>query len=271
MSAISRLFADSRGDAPSPEEIALAVAKDFDPELDLAETRAEIERLARPLGDLSREPRDRQVARMAEHLFRRLGFRGNSESYYDPANSLIHHVVARRTGLPLSLSVVLIAVARRAGAVAEPIGFPGHFLARIGGEQGLLVDAFAGGRVVGETELEVLAKQFLGDASKMSPDHIRPVDARALATRIVANLKNAYERRGDHGRALFACDSLVELTGAPEHRRDRGLHALALGSYVAAVDDLAAYLAARPAARDRVSVRVELDRARRARETAAPS
>lgn len=69
----------------------------------------------------------------------------------------------------------------------------------------------------------------------MQDEHTAVVGARAVAVRMLANLKNSHERRGDHARALVVCDRLVDLTGAPELRRDRGMHALALGAMEAGV------------------------------------
>ena len=79
---------------------------------------------------------------------------------------------------------------------------------------------------------------------------------------MLANLKNAHRRQGDYARAMLACDHLVELTQAPEHRRDRGLLAHALRTYGAASEDLAAYLEARPDAKDAHAIGLALEEAR---------
>ena len=96
----------------------------------------------------------------------------------------------------------------------------------------------------------------------LHPSYLEPVDCHTIAVRMLANLKNAHHRRGDYARAMLACDHLVELTQAPEHRRDRGLLAHALRTYGAASEDLAAYLEARPNAKDAHMITLALEEAR---------
>jgi regulator of sirC expression with transglutaminase-like and TPR domain len=95
----------------------------------------------------------------------------------------------------------------------------------------------------------------------LHPSYLVPVDCHTITIRMLANLKSAHRRRGDYARAMLACDHLVELTQAPEHRRDRGLLAHALQTYGAASEDLAAYLEARPDAKDAQIISLALEEA----------
>lgn len=257
---LARLLA--RRDA-AVELAALLIGRDFRPEVDVGACLAELDGLAAPLPKMLRGTPlpEEQAHVLAKHLYETHGFRGNGEDYYDPRNSYLDEVLARRAGIPITLAIVMMAVGRRAGLVVEGIGFPGHFLARIGGPDGVLVDPFNGGRMLGEVELEALTQRFVGDPAHLHPSFLEPVDTRAIAVRILANLKHAHERRANRAGALLAADRLFDLTGAPEHRRDRGLHALALGSHHTALADLQAYLEARPTARDVAAVRAALRRA----------
>jgi regulator of sirC expression with transglutaminase-like and TPR domain len=161
-----------------------------------------------------------------------------------------------------------MAIGRRAGIKVEGIGLPGHFLTRIGGEGGVYVDPFFEGRVVGEGALERLAARFLGTPAKLLPEHLHVVSARSLVVRMLVNLKHAHERRLDHSRALVVSDRLVDLTESSTFRRDRGLHALALGASIAAVEDLEAYLSStRDAPPDELAVKRALARARAGMDT----
>jgi regulator of sirC expression with transglutaminase-like and TPR domain len=110
--------------------------------------------------------------------------------------------------------------------------------------------------------LRTLAAQFLGAEMALHPNYLEPVDCTTITIRILANLKNAHRRQGDYARAMLACDHLVELTQAPEHRRDRGLLAHALRTFGAASEDLAAYLEARPDAKDAHLISAALEEAR---------
>ena len=82
---------------------------------------------------------------------------------------------------------------------------------------------------------------------------------KAIVVRVLVNLQHAHRRRGDFAMAMLASDRLVDITQAPEHRRDRGLLAIALGSYASAVEDLQAYLEARPTAKDAPTIEAALE------------
>src|SRR5262245_3996778 len=111
-------------------EGALHIARDARPGLDAAAVAAELDALAAPLAGrrLGTLPVLGQARALADRLFLDAGFHGNTTNYYDPKNSFLDEVLARRTGIPISLSVVYVEVARRVGVRASPVGFPGHFL-----------------------------------------------------------------------------------------------------------------------------------------------
>ncbi len=246
----------------SYEDIATAIAADHRPDLRLDQVDAALDALA---DTVPGAPEGMAGRTLAQALFGQEGpLRGNADDYYDPQNSYIDAVLERGLGIPITLTVILAAVGRRCGVAVEGVGFPGHFLARVGGPNGVLVDPFSGGRVLEGEDIATLAQRFLGDLSRLRPEHLREVTAHELAVRMLANLQRAHERRGDHGGALISCDRLFELTAAPESRRDRGMHALVLGATESAADDLAAYLDARPAAKDAPVVQRALDRAKAA-------
>jgi regulator of sirC expression with transglutaminase-like and TPR domain len=254
-----------RGELVSPETAALLIARDARPELDVDRELARIDELAAPLGALDpRSPARAQAQALSAHLSENLGFHGNESDYFDPKNSYLDEVITRRTGIPITLAVLSMAIGRRAGIQVEGIGFPGHFLARVGGPEGVLIDPFFGGRVIDDAAVRRLAARMLGSAERLTPAHLEPVGLRPLVVRMLLNLKQAHERLGDHARCLVVCDRLVDLTGAPAFRRDRGLHALALGARAAAAEDLAAYLAGPGGhAEDAAMVRDALERAKR--------
>lgn len=260
-------------DDPAVEVVALRIAVDAHPHLVAEECLALLDDMAAPLQRRVLQaggPEGIAVA-LAERLYGELGFRGNTADYYDPRNSYLDDVLERRTGIPITLAIVLIAIGRRIGVEVDGIGFPGHFLARVGGEHGVLVDPFDDGRVLEEGDVWKLARRFLGDASRLRAEHLQPVTAEGVAARMLMNLKHVHERRGDHAQALLVCDRLVDLTAHPEARRDRGLHAYALGSFAAAAADLGAYLEARPTASDVARLRQILAEARDRKSSALPS
>lgn len=230
------------------EELALEVARDAYPRLRAGDVLDALDELARPLRAraLGDRPLREQAMILAHHLHDELEFRGDELDYHDPRNGYLNEVLERRMGLPISLSILWMAIGRRADVHIDGVGFPGHFLVRVGpgggDEAPVVVDPFHGGIVVGHAQLERLAIHHLGGAEKLRPEHLTPIDARTMLVRVLVNLKHAHERRGDRASALVVCDRLVDLTDSPTFRRDRGLHALALGSRAAALDDFDAYL-----------------------------
>lgn len=253
--ALLRLLAER---API-EALAFAYARDAYPTLDEQAFYEPIEIMAeeaRPR--IAAHADDEARARaLLDFLFDELGFQGDERTYHDPRNSYLNEVIARRTGIPITLAVLLMAVGRRAGLEIEGIGFPGHFLARTGSA---LIDPFEG-IVLDEASLAKLATRTLGSGA-IRPEHLAAADARSMVVRMLLNLKHAYERTREHARALVVADRLVDLTTSIIYRRDRGLHALALGAHRSAVADLEAYLAEIPNPPDVSEVRRALDRAR---------
>lgn len=233
-----------REETVSPEAAALLIARDAKPSIDVAEQLALLDELAAPLaglGDDTRDPRD-QAAALAAHLHGTLGFYGNETTYYDARNSYLDEVLHRRTGIPISLTVVYAAVGRRVGVAVDGVGFPGHFLARVGGPEGVLVDPFHQGESLERPALRRLARRVLGNRP-LRPEHTAAVGLRPLVVRMLLNLKRVHENDHDHARALVVTDRLVDLTESIDFRRDRGIHALALGAHAQAREDLEAYLA----------------------------
>jgi len=242
------------------ERAALIVALDVDPGLNVEHYLECFDRLAEPLA--ARIARAKTLHARASilgtYMYDELGFRGDEENYYDPRNCYLHEVFDRRRGIPVTLAVVLIALGRRAGLELEGVGFPGHFVVRLGGPDGLVLDPFFRARLLTSDALERIVRRTLGDAAPMLPEHLGGVTTHAIVARILTNLKAIYESQHEHSRALLVCDRLVDLTGQPEARRDRGLHALALGARAVGRDDLEAYLAARPDAADHERIRATL-------------
>ena len=246
------------------EEVAILLAREANPNLDGHALRRALDGLGAETlirrGLRSTPERDGRI--LAELLFEELGFTGERDDYYNPENSYLDKVMLRRRGIPISLSVLTMAIGERAGMDVEGVGFPGHFLVRVGGPAGVYQDPFNGGALLDGNGLSRLAAEFLGAEMALHPSYLDPVDTHTITIRMLANLKNAHRRRGDYARAMLACDHLVELTQAPEHRRDRGLLAHALRTYGAASEDLAAYLEARPDAKDARVVSLALQEAR---------
>lgn len=245
-------------------EGALLVAKDARPALERAAVEQQIEALAAPLArrGLVRLPALAQARALADQLFVRSGFRGNTADYYDPRNSFLDEVLARRTGIPISLSVLYVEVARRAGAQASPVGFPGHFLACLEDAYGsrLLVDPFHGGDIRNEAALGELLRRS-GSTLEYSEELVAPTPVRQVVSRMLMNLRGVYTMRGDYARLLVVLDRLLDLwPDAVEELRDRGFLFARLGAPEAATADLRRYVERAPHAADLGEVQAWLER-----------
>ncbi len=236
---------------------ALLVARDEYPDLDVAHYRALIDGHERTLR--SRLPSDANVrARLIavnRYLFDELGFTGNQDAFYDPRNSYINDVLERRLGIPLSLGVVQMELARRLDVPLEGVSFPGHFLVRLPVEDGLLVlDPYHRGRSIDAEELKLRARPHLNnmdidDAQLM--EILEPASHHSILLRMLRNLKALYAEQETWDKALRSADRLVQLApGQPNELRDRGELYLRIGHIAAARRDLGRYLELAPDALD---------------------
>ncbi|MBS0194659.1 MAG: SirB1 family protein [Proteobacteria bacterium] len=208
-----------------------------------------------------REPvrtQDSAPARMAvinRYLFDEVGFGGDTESYDDPRNSYLNDVFERKLGIPLSLALVQMEIARRLDVPLDGISFPGHFLVRLPVDDGILVmDPFNKGRSLSADELRDRVRVH---CDGQTPDdsellHIlAPATHRAILLRMLRNLKALYAERRDWERVARSSDRLLKLQpGLGEEVRDRGLAYLKLGHIAGARDDLTRYLHVQPEAPD---------------------
>jgi regulator of sirC expression with transglutaminase-like and TPR domain len=190
-------------------------------------------------------------------LFDEGGFRGNEDHYYDPRNSFLNEVLDRRLGIPITLSVLFLAVARRLGLRAEGVALPGHFLVRADAAgRELFVDPYRRGAVLTAEDCAQLWRGQGQGRTAFDARWLEPAAPRQILARMLHNLKRIYGETGDDVRALWVVDRLLLLSpGDPEERRDRGLLAARLGGTGAAIADLEAYLAASRDADDAADIR----------------
>jgi regulator of sirC expression with transglutaminase-like and TPR domain len=190
-------------------------------------------------------------------LFDEERFRGNDEDYYDPRNSFLNEVLDRRLGIPITLSILYIEVARRAGLRLQGVAFPGHFLAKYAPEGGpeVFIDAYNGGEVLSADEC-VARFQAASHGRPIEPRHLAAVGPRQILSRMLHNLKRIYLERSDDIRLWWVVDRLLMLDpNQPEELRDRGLISARLGNGPAASRDLGAYLEVAPDSPDARQVR----------------
>lgn len=203
-------------------------------------------------------PRRTRLRVVTEFVYGQLGFVGNHEQYDDPRNSLLNEVLSRRMGIPITLAVVFIDVARRAGLAVEGVNFPGHFLVRClpdASDQAenapLLIDPFHAGSVLSDAECAGLLRSHLGVEAMLEPSMLRTASKRDILLRMLLNLKRAYLRLRSFAQAHAVIDLLVALDPAAlDELRDRGLLASQLRDYASALRDLENWLQLAPTSED---------------------
>jgi regulator of sirC expression with transglutaminase-like and TPR domain len=224
-------------------EAALWIAAEAFPDLPVDAYLAKLDRIAdsvRPalenVGLL-----EQQVEALNLQLFGVLGFRGARDDYYDPRNSFLNEVLDRKTGIPISLSVVYIEIARRLGLDAAGMNFPGHFLARVGDDP-IIVDAFEG-RITTPRECKTRLTATLGANAELTPELLAPTGNKPILLRMLSNLKSIYASRKDFVEAVACCDRcLLIAPDSPLELRDRGLMYHGLDCARPALMDLERYL-----------------------------
>jgi regulator of sirC expression with transglutaminase-like and TPR domain len=194
-----------------------------------------------------------RIVALNAYLFRELGFVGNEERYEDPRNSFLNEVIDRRTGIPITLALVYMEVARRAGVPIAGVNFPGHFLMR---SHDLIIDPFSGGAMLSEDGCRDLLRRHAGDDVVWDTHLLGRATKPQILTRVLLNLKHVYVRMHSFPQARDVTDLLLAVDPTAFHElRDRGLIAYHMNDFSAALRDLQAYLrlssGTRPADEDR--------------------
>lgn len=185
---------------------ALLIASAAEPSLDSAHCLAQLDEFAVGVSDL---------VSLCRRLFVELGFKGDDRNYYSPANSLLHRVVERRRGIPITLSVVALEVARRGGVRLEPIGMPAHFLVR-DPDTGLYIDSY-GATVLDDRECEALFREATGAGPEVEfgPEARPVVGTRDILARMLANLIQVYRQLSEATNLEWALRMRLAIPGVP--------------------------------------------------------
>lgn len=245
---------------------ALYIAQEEYPTLDPAEYLNILDVMA---GEVAQRLKDQRypmriVKAINDYLYEDLGFVGNTRDYYDPCNSFLNDAIARRTGIPITLALIYLEIAKRLDFPMVGIGMPGHFLVRPEFEgAGIFVDAFNQGEVLFTEDCEQRLQQIYGPSVLMRPEFLKPVTRKQFLGRMLTNLKMIYLNRGDSEKCLGAIERILLLfPDSPLELRDRGLFFYQNGRWTEARRDLQIYVDQIPQAEDASVIRQILDRIR---------
>ncbi|MBM3222328.1 MAG: tetratricopeptide repeat protein [Candidatus Tectomicrobia bacterium] len=235
-------------------EGALLIAQEEYPALDIPAYLQRLDAMAAVVSarlGLEIDPQ-RIVVQLNAYLFDEQGFRGNQEQYYDSRNSFLNEVIERKTGIPITLSVVYIELARLVGLPIVGVGMPGHFLVRYSAQPTVFwIDPYYRGQILTREDCRERLTDMYGPRLLWDDAYLEPVSDHAILQRMLYNLKAIYVQRHDHQRALQIVERLLLLRpDVLTEMRDRGLLHAQLGAVEAALDDLHHYLQLVPDAPD---------------------
>lgn len=190
-----------------------------------------------------------------QFLFQEMGFRGNAEDYYNPHNSCLNEVLKERAGIPISLSVMYLEIARRLHRPVFGIGLPGHFLVQYNdGDYATFIDPFQAGALLSADDCYQMASLKYPD-----PRVLAPVDKRHILYRMINNLRGIYFSRRLYRKALQVVDLLIDASPAlADHYKQRAMLHTQLQQMGPARADLERYLAMAPHAEDREERKAQL-------------
>jgi regulator of sirC expression with transglutaminase-like and TPR domain len=243
---------------------ALYLAQEEYPELDVDEYLNAIDTMAVEVAD--RLPPERYPLRVVQtinqYLFEDLKFRGNTDQYYDPRNSYLNQVIDRRTGIPITLSLLYLEIALRIDFPMVGINMPGHFLIRPAVEEmQIFIDPFHQGEVLFQEDCQNRLSQIFNRPVELQPRLLTAISPRHFLARMLGNLKAVYLSKGEVKKALAAIDRILLLfPDSAMDRRDRGILYYQLGQWLEARRELEAYLTQEPLARDAASIQNLLKR-----------
>jgi len=234
---------------------ALTIARTEYPELDIRNYLTRVDALASKVrNQLPVEPSSIETINTLNRvMFLEMGFRGNREDYYDPRNSFLNDVIERRLGIPITLSVLYMEVARRVGLPLVGVGMPGHFLLKAYDVEGrqILIDPFNNGSMLNASECEQRMKEVYAGEVRFKPEFLLPVSRRQILTRMLNNLRHIYLTVRQFRKTLAIVDLVLAIyPRSPEDVKQRAMLRFSVGKLAGALSDLEQYLKINPEASD---------------------
>ena len=189
------------------------------------------------------------ISMLNEHVFEKYEFQGDDEDYYDPRNNFLNAVIDKKTGIPITLSIIYSEVAKYIGLDLRIVGFPGHVVVKY--EEEMIIDPFYSGRLLTINDLEEILYRNFGDGVEFIPEYLNTATTDQILTRLLRNLKNAYTQSYAYDKAMRCTDMILGIRPeSPEEIRDKGILEERLLHYNEALPLLNKYLELEPEAED---------------------
>jgi len=189
------------------------------------------------------------ISMLNEYFFDELGFHGAEEDYYDPGNSFLNIILDKKTGIPITLSILYSEVAKHIGLDLQIVGFPGHVIVKYKKE--IILDPFYRGKLLTIKDLEEILNKNFGEDVEFVPEYLNEATTEKLLTRLLRNLKNAYTQSYAYDNAVRCTDMILGMQPeSSEEIRDKGILEERLLRYGNALPLLNKYLELEPEADD---------------------
>src|SRR5246127_251367 len=238
---------------------ALVIARTEYPALDIEEYAGQVERMSRRAAALAAGLGGPGIrAALNQVMFAEANLRGNREDYYDPRNSFLNDVLDRGLGIPITLSIIYMEVAKRVGFLLSGVGMPGHFLLKHYGDDGqeILIDCFNRGDILSRQDCQSRLDEIYSGEMALRPEFLHPISRRQILTRMLNNLKTVYLSTRNFRKALVIADLILVIhPRSAEDVKQRALLRYSMGMQALAAEDLDEYLKVSPTASDGEEVR----------------
>ena len=189
------------------------------------------------------------ISMLNEHLFENLGYSGDDDDYYNPKNNFLNEVIDKKIGLPITISIFYVEVAKFIGLELKIIGFPGHILVKYNEE--MVLDPFYDGRLLDIDDLQEILDTNFGGEIEFKPEFLDEVGDEQLLIILTRNLKNSYIQSFVYEKALQCVNMVLAIEPeAPEDIRDKGILEERLQNSEIALEYLNKYLEINPNAED---------------------
>ena len=221
------------------------------PDLDITQNIQKINDIAKSLKVLLSDVKNPTylISMLNEHLFTTLEFQGDTDDYYDPKNNFLNEVLSKKSGIPITLSILYVEIAKRIGLDLKVCGFPSHVVVKHG--EDIILDPFGGGRLLSMEDLEEILYRNFGEEIEFSPEFLDELPEDKILVRIIRNLKNSYAQSYAYDKALRCADMILAVEpDSPDEIRDKGIVLERLQKYQTALDHLNKYLEIAPEAQD---------------------
>jgi len=221
------------------------------PDLDVDEYIQKINRIGMSLKESINDVKNPTylISMLNEHFFENLGFSGDEDDYFDPKNNFLNEVIDKKSGLPITISILYVEIAKFVGLDLKIVGFPSHILVKYNEE--MILDPFYDGRLLDVDDLQDILDNNFDEQLKFQPDFLDEIESEQILVRLARNLKNSYVQSFVYDKALRCVNMVLSIEPeSPEDIRDKGILEERLLNSESALKYLNKYLEINPNAED---------------------